>query len=182
MAGETDFRMNSPSPEITVRPRTDEDLEACAALLVEVHAVDGYPVEGVAQPLEWLTPDNILASWVAEDAAGAIVGHVMLMHPGTEDVVRLWRQLEPSNESPIAVGGRLFVRPQERRHGTGGLLAQAALDYALESGTVILLDVMAKDKAAIRMYERLGMHYFGPANHTVASITYPAHCYAWYPV
>ena len=40
----------------TVRPREPRDLAQLAEALVRVHAADGYPVEGVADPRAWLEP------------------------------------------------------------------------------------------------------------------------------
>jgi hypothetical protein len=37
-------------PTSVVRPRSEDDLPACAAVLVAVYEADGYPVEGVAEP------------------------------------------------------------------------------------------------------------------------------------
>lgn len=50
---------------IVIRPFEDTDLPGAAAALTEVHATDGYPVEGVALPEAWLRSDDVLASWVA---------------------------------------------------------------------------------------------------------------------
>lgn len=36
---------------VSARPRTDADLPELARILVEVHDRDGYPVEGVADPV-----------------------------------------------------------------------------------------------------------------------------------
>jgi hypothetical protein len=48
-----------------VRVIEDDDIPAAAAALVEVHATDGYPVEGVARPREWITSAAVAQAWVA---------------------------------------------------------------------------------------------------------------------
>jgi hypothetical protein len=79
---------------IVVRPITEDDVPGAAAALVEVHATDGYPVEG------------------------------------------------------------------ERLR--------------------LVLDVMTKDTAAIRLYERLSWQHFGEvAHHFGAGEQFPAVCYVW---
>lgn len=45
---------------VLVREREADDLEKTAAGLVEVHETDGYPVEGVADPVQWLTPPDVI--------------------------------------------------------------------------------------------------------------------------
>jgi len=47
--------MTDPQQTIVVRERTLADIPAAAAALVEVHRTDGYPVEGVADPIRWVT-------------------------------------------------------------------------------------------------------------------------------
>ena len=51
--------------DCTIRERRDDDLPALAAALVRVHAQDGYPVEGVADPVGWLDHAQALQSWTA---------------------------------------------------------------------------------------------------------------------
>ncbi|MGM0386012.1 MAG: hypothetical protein ACQERF_08550, partial [Actinomycetota bacterium] len=58
--------MNRTAQQVTVRPRTPADLDRCAEVLIRVHAQDGYPVEGVADPHARLHPDRLLAAWVAQ--------------------------------------------------------------------------------------------------------------------
>ncbi|MGI5195606.1 GNAT family N-acetyltransferase [Streptomyces sp. CA-288835] len=65
----------------------------------------------------------------------------------------------------MAVGARLFVAPEARHEGLGERLMQAANTYARERGLRVVLDVMAKDTAAIRLYERLGMQRIGTSRH-----------------
>ncbi len=61
--------MGARQVQVTVRPRTDADLDRCAAILVRVHGVDGYPVEGVADPHARLHPDGLVAARVARSRA-----------------------------------------------------------------------------------------------------------------
>lgn len=139
---------------IKIRPRTDADLAALAKVLTEVHAKDGYPVEGIDDPLAWLGTLDGIGSWVA-DVNGEPVGHVALTQPGAGDEApRLFAdQIGPE---PTAVLGRLFVSPLARGQGLATHLARKAMDGAADAGRRPVLDVMVKDDAAIRLYKQLG--------------------------
>jgi hypothetical protein len=64
---------------LAIRPRRNEDLPDLAAALVRVHALDGYPVEGVADPEAWLRHNHELQSWTAVED-GKPIGQVTLTH------------------------------------------------------------------------------------------------------
>ena len=54
------------------------------------------------------------------------------------------------------------VRPEYRRHGIGGALLQAALDYGRQSGAVTsFLEVRASNTAAQAVYQRHGFAVVG---------------------
>ncbi|SEQ92274.1 Ribosomal protein S18 acetylase RimI [Streptomyces sp. yr375] len=171
------------STGIVVRPFRDTDLPGAAAALTDVHATDGYPVEGVARPADWLRSDDVLASWVAE-AGGRIVGHVAVMRPCGEGAVTLWLEQSAADgqhiEQHIGVLARLFVVRDARRRAVGEQLVRTAMGYGLSHGRRLVLDVMVKDQAAIRLYERLGWsrtgrttHHFG-AGQSIEAICYAA--------
>ena len=165
--------------ELLVRVMQDADVPAAAGALTEVHRSDGYPVEGVRQPEAWLTPPEVMRSWVAE-VGGRIVGHVALMHPHGEDAVRLWQQKSGEEESQLAVLARLFVVREARKLAAGTALMQAAMNFAREASVRLVLDVMIKDEAAIRLYERLGWRQIGEASHQFGEgQEIPALCYVW---
>ncbi|MFD9608055.1 GNAT family N-acetyltransferase [Streptomyces sp. NPDC059083] len=147
-----------------VRPYRDADLEGAAAALVAVHATDGYPVEGVADPEAWIRSADVRAAWVG-DLEGKIIGHVSVMRPRGEDAVALWVEQSGDDEQHVAVLARLFVLQEARQHALGAQLMQAAMSWAQEQGIRLVLDVMAKDAAAIRLYQRLGWTKIGEATH-----------------
>jgi GNAT superfamily N-acetyltransferase len=156
---------NAHSASPIIRTRRDSDIPGAAIGLVEVHAKDGYPVEGVDQPTTWLTPPSLIKSWVAE-LDGRIVGHVSLTRPNGEDAVSLWLNRGQGTEEETAVLARLFVIPDARKMAVGERLVHTATDYATERNMRLVLDVMAKDAAAIRLYERLGWERLGVTTHT----------------
>ncbi|MFE1308422.1 GNAT family N-acetyltransferase [Streptomyces sp. NPDC058755] len=162
---------------VVVRPFQPTDLPGATKALVEVHKTDGYPVEGVDDPQAWLRSEQVVAAWVAE-ADGVIVGHVAIMRPDGEDAASLWVRQSGEDEAHIAVLARLFVVQAVRRRATGRHLMAAAMGHALANNLRLVLDVMAKDVAAIRLYERLGWRKIGETTHHFGtSQSIPAVCY-----
>ncbi|MDR6326186.1 hypothetical protein [Actinoplanes couchii] len=43
-----------------IRERGDADLDGCVALLRDVHAADGYPVNWPEDPRGWLAPPELV--------------------------------------------------------------------------------------------------------------------------
>ncbi|MER0483897.1 GNAT family N-acetyltransferase [Streptomyces sp. Edi2] len=117
-----------------IRKRRDTDLDACVALLAEVHTHSGYPHHWPDDPARWLAPDSLTAAWVAE-TDGTVVGHAALC--GVEV-------------------SRLCVAPAARGAGLGGRLLRTVETAAAARGLRPVLEVKATDTAAIGLYERLG--------------------------
>jgi GNAT superfamily N-acetyltransferase len=129
----------------TVRPRTDQDLEACVELARVVQELDGYPpyfppdVRGFLGA--FLTPPgDVLQAWVAEDF-GQIVGHVALHRRSTDPVLALASETLGQPTEKLGVVARLFVSPTARHRGVG---------------LFPILDVVTQFHDAIRLYERRG--------------------------
>ena len=169
--------MNHPDV-LTIRERTTADLPAAAAALVEVHRTDGYPVEGVDDPVAWLDGAAVRRAWIAE-LRGRVVGHVSISEPRSDDTAALlWRAGPDGAHDEVAVLGRLFVVTGARRRAAGERLVRAARDHAREHDLRLVLDVMAKDAAAVALYERLGWRRLGRTDHdTGRGATTPAWCY-----
>src|SRR5437868_2371962 len=101
---------------VSVRRRQQADLPEAAAALVDVHRNDGYPVEGVEDPVAWLLSPDQIAAWVAE-LDGRIVGHVALSEPQPDDAAAsVWAAHADKGAERIAVLGRLFVHSGARGH------------------------------------------------------------------
>ncbi|MET9874970.1 GNAT family N-acetyltransferase [Actinacidiphila glaucinigra] len=125
-------------------------------MLAAVHGRDGYPVDWPAAPAAWLCGAAPLAAWVAE-ADGAVIGHVGLgAGTGGDAAPGLWSAREGVAAEPTAVVGRLFVAPGARGRGAGALLMAAAVEEARLRGLHPVLDVVASDRGAAALYERLG--------------------------
>lgn len=142
--------------DVLIRRRQDEDLPALAEVLVRVHALDGYPVEGVADPEGWLRHPRELQSWTAE-SDGTPVGQVTLTRASAEDdAARVWLDQGGASVDDLVIPVRLFVDPDHRGSGAGARLMRAAAQYAAAAGCSVAFDVMEKDVAAVRLYERMG--------------------------
>lgn len=161
-----------------IRRREETDLTSAGEALVDVHRTDGYPVEGVADPIAWLKPAGLITAWIAE-LNGEIVGHVAVSEPQSgDDAVRLWLDRSNDEIGNVAVVGRLFVKSSARGSSIGSRLAKAAATDELLRGKRLVLDVMEKDQDAIRLYERLGLERIGTATHKFGeNQTITAYCY-----
>jgi ribosomal protein S18 acetylase RimI-like enzyme len=150
--------------ELVIRPRISTDIASAASALMTVHSTDGYPVEGVAQPEKWLSPVGLLSAWVAV-IDDRVVGHVAVAQPSTEEAVALWIERSGASSDSVGVLARLFVLPEARKKSVGELLVRATTEYAGNHGLRLVLDVMTKDRSAIRLYERLGWQQIGNIAH-----------------
>ena len=160
-----------------IRPRDDKDMPQLGDLLKRVHDRDGYPVEGVADPIAWLVSDRLLGAWVA-DLAGKVVGHVILtLASESDDSARIWMSTSSDSLESIAVLGRLFVDAAARGQGLGRKLAMTATRQAETLGKRAVLDVMAKDKTAIRTYENLGWRRLASITHKFGDQVEPGFAY-----
>ena len=165
--------------EVQIRPTIPADLDALAEILVEVHAHDGYPVEGVDFPRDWVELSDAIGQWTAL-LDGEPVGHVALMPPSAGDAApALLLQRQEAASARIAVLARLFVDPRARRRKAAKRLLDVVENKALEDGLIPVLDVMKKDRAAIRLYESRGWEVLGTIDHPVPeSASEPGYAFA----
>ncbi|GAA4695617.1 Ribosomal protein S18 acetylase RimI [Promicromonospora umidemergens] len=150
---------------VTIRPRREQDLPNLASALVRVHAVDGYPVEGVADPEAWLRHPNEIQSWTAAQDDEPIGQITLTQAQPDDDAALAWREYTGRDVDRLAIPARLFVDPDHRGSGAGRLLMETARDFARSHGLAVALDVMLKDHAAIKLYERLGAERISDINH-----------------
>ena len=143
------------SAAITVRHRTAEDLDACAALLRRVHELDRYPVRWPADPVAFLTPDDELVTWVAHRDC-VLVGHVMLAAPpaGLGEVAPIDGQ--HARVEDLVLLRLLFVSPEARGRRLGAQLLDVATAEATARRRRTVLEVLSLNVDAIAMYERVG--------------------------
>ena len=159
---------------ITIRPRTDADLDACVEVMAAVYANDGYPVEGMEGGAAFLGAGP---AWVAE-REGEVIGHISIKEAKTDDVsVALWWDKHPGDR--IAVLGRLMVHPEKRGGGSASRLIEAGTDWARENHRRLVLFGLAHNAAALRLYKRLDWVDFGETVFVGSDgKQWPATCYA----
>lgn len=150
-----------------VRRRCDDDLAGIRAVLDDVYAADGYPVEGPAATMARVAVEVPAGAWVAE-LAGQVVGHVVLLAPkdkpaAGQHAAGLGHDLPAT--APPATLARLAVHTQARGRGIASALVDAVVAEAQSCGWSLVLDVLAKDAAAISLYERRGWVRFAEFVH-----------------
>jgi GNAT superfamily N-acetyltransferase len=102
-------------------------MDACVAVLSQVHAQDGYPLVWPASPAGWLSSSRQVAAWVADDA-GSIAGHVALAQPHAGEAASAWAGALDARVEDLLCVSLLFVAPQHRGRAIGGLLLDTGLD------------------------------------------------------
>ncbi|WP_368245198.1 N-acetyltransferase family protein [Janibacter sp. Y6] len=153
--------------DIEIRPTIPADLDALADILLQVHATDGYPVEGVDDARAWVDLPKALGQWTAL-LEGQPVGHVALKRPDLGDgAPRLLTEQQGVPPSRIATLARLFVSPTARGRSAARCLLDAALDRARRDDLAVVLDVMSKDRNAIQLYRSSGWRFLGELDHVI---------------
>lgn len=144
----------------SVRPRREQDLDACLDLLRLVHDHDGYPLHWPDDAAGWVAGRGALAAWVAEEAEGMLVGQVSL-RPAAGTPVPVWEAGTGLPAERLGVVSRLFVHPGCRSVGLGKALLAVAVDEARARGLWPVLDVLARGQNAFRLYEQGGWTRIG---------------------
>ncbi|MEU7634396.1 MULTISPECIES: GNAT family N-acetyltransferase [Actinomycetes] len=163
---------------VTIRPRREEDIPVLAAILIRVHELDGYPIEGVADPEGWLRHDSELRSWTAVEDTTPIGQITLTIGAPSDDAARAWYEHTHGDVQFLAIPARLFVAPEHRGTGAGRLLMKTAIEFARARKLAIAFDVMLKDRAAISLYESLGAERVAEIVHRAApNIEEPAAVY-----
>jgi ribosomal protein S18 acetylase RimI-like enzyme len=160
-----------------IRPRRQDDLAACVAIIAETHRTSRYPVNWPADPVRWLTPPGLLGAWVAE-LAGAVVGHVGLavVQGALADTYSAGVG-RPADR--IAEITRLCVAGAARRRSVGSRLLDTATAAARSSGRRAVLGVFDQDRSAIALYDNAGWLRLSSTDFTMSTGgTVLMHCYA----
>jgi ribosomal protein S18 acetylase RimI-like enzyme len=144
-----------------IRPRTSCDLDACAAIAVSVHELDGYPTFlGDSTFHTFIAPTDALGAWVAT-VDSTIVGHVVLRTrsaPASSTLAARALDVEPEQLGFVA---RLLVAPAARRRGVARRLLEHVVHEARERDLDAVLDVVTRDVAAIALYDATGWRRLG---------------------
>lgn len=149
-----------------MRPRTEDDLSALAAVVEASHAADGYPrILGSEGGAAFLRSADELAAWSAS-LDGQLVGHVALRDSVRPTVTELVAStLGASTEA--ATVARLVVAAPARRHGVGSALLATAVDTAQRRGRTAVLDVDESLIGALALYAALGWRALGSVTVTL---------------
>ena len=115
-------------PGVTIRPERDDDADGIRAVNDAAFGgtVEGRIVDEIRGTDRWIPGGSL----VAEDRAGAVVGHLLLSEGDLVDangaVRRIWML------GPIAVG------PEHQRRGIGTALMEAAITLATGRGQPVI--------------------------------------------
>jgi ribosomal protein S18 acetylase RimI-like enzyme len=151
-----------------IRPRREEDLERCVALLRRVYEVDRYPVIWPSETVSWLLGRDSLAAWVAEDD-GRLLGHLSLHATDASRARPQWCEALGVGPEALAVVSRFFVSLDARGRGIGGELIARAEEHAAGHAVRLVLDVAEHNRDAIALYERRGWTRVGIAELTLSA-------------
>ena len=144
-----------------IRPRTDEDVPACLALMRRTHELDGYPRYWRADPQQFLVGAGEQAAWVAE-RDGTPVGHVAVHDASGNPVLPAAQAATGAEPAALAVVARLLVSPDARRTGVGARLLDEATAWVHAQGRRPVLDVLQDEPGVIALYERRGWQRLDP--------------------
>jgi ribosomal protein S18 acetylase RimI-like enzyme len=146
---------------LRIRPRVDDDLDACGALARTTHHVDGYPAYVRDDDFRgFVLRPEALAAWVAE-IDSQLVGHVALNARTTAPAMELACSNLSVSMEQLGVIARLMVAPDARRHGVGEELLRTTTEDAWARDLTPILDVVTRHAAAIALYERAGWQRLG---------------------
>ena len=139
-----------------IRPRKDNQLAACSRLLGLVSAESGYPLPRPNARLGWLTGEDVLNAWVAEQH-GRIQGHVAISRVDGEPATAMrWREVTGRSASELAEVSRFFVRSSARGQGLGSALLETAVEEARARGLTPVARMVSTSRQGIPLYDRVG--------------------------
>lgn len=133
-----------------IRPATDKDAEAIAALWTEAYFDEGEGGRDTPYSRsDFEETQAVAAHLLVAERDGAVVGVVALLAPGEPS-----RAVAREDEAELA---RLVVSSAARHHGTGRALAVRCADLARAEGwPAISLWSRPYQRAGHRLYESLG--------------------------
>jgi GNAT superfamily N-acetyltransferase len=125
-----------------------------------VHDEDGYPRNWPSSPLTWLTPDDQVAAWVADDGE-QLLGHIAVAEPDASPATAVWSTALEVSPAALLRISLLFVAPFARGRGLGGRLLDTAVRFVGDRGAQPVLEVVSSDRGAVALYTRLGWRQVG---------------------
>jgi GNAT superfamily N-acetyltransferase len=140
------------SSSVIIRPREPSDVPTLINILQDVYDLTKYPVDGPSSFPARFTSPNALASFVATYNS-TLAGHAEIQD-ASKHSPGITATLQPIESYAAFVS--LFVDPKIQGKGVGKRLVQEAVAWGKKEGKRLVLIVLDKDEAAIRMYERMG--------------------------
>nr|POE56274.1 hypothetical protein CFP56_50818 [Quercus suber] len=144
---------------LTIRPREDlPDIPILLPILQRVYERHRYPIHGLVNH-EFLASHAIERSWVAI-VDDQVVGNISISRATMDDPsVSLWTKLHPQDD--ISVLGRLFVDPDAGGKGIAKRLIIAAMEWASQRQTRLVLFVLQEYGRLESLYANMGWIKFG---------------------
>jgi ribosomal protein S18 acetylase RimI-like enzyme len=137
---------------ILVRPTHEDELAAVGALTLDAYAVDGFVTPDSPYAVELrdaATRAREAELYAAVDEDGALLGTVTYCPGGSS-----YQEVARAREGEFRM---LAVSPHARRCGVAQALVRTCLRRSTELGyTAVALSSMPDQRAAHRLYERLG--------------------------
>ncbi|RDJ21039.1 GNAT family N-acetyltransferase [Bosea caraganae] len=142
---------------ILIRPLGPDDSEAfrslrLAALQSAPEAFGASHAEEAAQPLAFFatrlspeSPSQVFGAFL-DDALVGTAGFLAMNSPKTRHRGKLWG---------------VYVAPAARGHGLGETLVSTVIDHARRHVLVLQANVVTTNRAAYRLYDRLGFEPYG---------------------
>lgn len=137
--------------------RNDSQLAACSRLLGLVSAECGYPVPRPMSRRGWLTGEDVLNAWIAEEH-GRVQGHVAItrVEGGDPATALRWREVTGRPASELAGVSRFFVRSSSRGQGLGTALLETAVEESRARGLMPVAEVVSTSRRGVPFYDRAG--------------------------
>lgn len=149
---------------VLIRRRTPADLPPLGAALLAQQAETAYPFRNpLPVPLEvFLRAEDAQGAWTAE-LGGQPVGHVCRTGPAGDfadaDLLNaVCARAHGCEVGELTWVGALFVAPEMRGRGIGGLLLERVIADAREAGLRPCLEVLPVHPAALGLYLATGWH------------------------
>src|SRR4051794_14595889 len=141
---------------VRIRRRKDNQVAACARLLGIVSAENGYPRPRPVSRLGWLTGDDVLDAWIAEQH-GRIQGHVAITRADSDPATAFrLREVTGRPASELAGVSRLFVRSSLRGQGLGTALLETAVEECRSRGLMPVAEMVSTIRGGVPLYDRAG--------------------------